>query len=236
MTRALAVMTLMLAASPAKAVEERDPTLRVVVRLAQGARPETATAVHDIEEALGRLKPPAAIGPASGGTPADLELWLTNRILRTPSAVGRPGQSPTITLDGLLVVGRRSLPCRGVGVSPAKAAEALVAQAESQARQQLLLRARPDWSDPGFEFEALTKERRKELGVKDGAAVVTAVGPGPAQEAGMAVGDVVLRAEGRKLEDAADLASVLYRAAPGARVDLALVRGPERLIATLTVR
>lgn len=236
MTRALAVMTLMLAAGPAAAVEERDPTLRVVVRLAQGARPETASAVHDLEEALGRLKPPAAIGPASGGAPADLHLWLTNRILRTPSATDRTGQSPTITLDGLLVAGRQSLPCGGAGVSPRKAAEALVAQAESHARQHLLLRARPDWRDPGFEFEPLTKERRKELGVKEGAAVVTAVRPGPAQEAGLAAGDVVVRADGQKLGDAADLASALYRAVPGTRVDLALVRGPERLTATLTVR
>ena len=236
MTRAMAVMTLMLAASPGAVAEERDPTLRVVVRLAQGARAEAASAVRDVDEALGRLKPPAAIGPATARAPADLELWLTNRTMPTPSSLSRTGQGPTITLDGLLVAGSRPLPCRGLGVSPGRAAEALVAQAESHARQHLLLRARPDWRDPGFEFEPLTKERRKELGIKEGAAIVTAVRPGPAQEAGLTAGDVVLRADGQKLGDAADLASALYRAVPGTRVDLALVRGPERRIATLTVR
>lgn len=45
MTRALAVMTLMLAANPGAVAEERDPTLRVVVRLAQGARAVPGTRV-----------------------------------------------------------------------------------------------------------------------------------------------------------------------------------------------
>lgn len=200
MARKLFLATLLLSATPWAIAQERDPRLRVTVRLAQGAPSDTASAVPDVEEALRRARPDGLVRPPSGEAPADVELWLVFRRMWA-----RGSRLPS---------------------DPAR----------STADSSGMLRARPDWHDPGFEFEALTKERRKELGIKEGAAIVTAVRPGPAQEAGLAAGDVVLRADGQRLGDAADLASALYRAVPGTRVDLALVRGPERLTATLTVR
>lgn len=252
MVRKLFLATLLLSATPWAFTQERDPRLRVAVRLAQGAPADTASAVPDVEDALRRARPDALVGPPSGEAPADVELWLVFRRMwargsRLPSDPARSTAessgvggtaSLAITLAARAVAGRESRPVEGSGSSPKAVAQNLVAALEREVREQLpvLLRARRDWRDPGFDFDTLSKERRKELGIKEGAARVTAVRSGPAQEAGVAVGDVVLRAEGRKLEDAADLASVLYRAAPGARVDLALVRGPERRTATLTVR
>ncbi len=136
MARKLFLATLLLSATPWAIAQERDPRLRVTVRLAQGAPSDTASAVADVEEALRRARPDAFVGPPSVEAPANVELWLVFRRMwargsRLPSDPARSTAdssgvagttSLAITLRALAVAGRESRPVEGSGSTPRGAA------------------------------------------------------------------------------------------------------------------
>jgi serine protease Do len=89
-----------------------------------------------------------------------------------------------------------------------------------------LLRRRADWPAIGLEFGELTKERKKEFGIKEGKVVVTAVAPGGAAErAGLRAGDVIATVNGEKLKNPVKLARAIYGQGPTATFALGIVQG-----------
>lgn len=236
-----AVVLLSLAAAAIASAEGRNPAIRVFVRIAQGAADGRAESKLDVEETLQRQKPDSVLAYAAA-EPADLVL----RIARRYTTRKRPGGDALASeTAGLLCVvaglviddERRYHDLYGASVIWREAAVKLVdALAEyAEERQHELLRKRPDWPDLGFEFEPLTKERRKQFGAKDGAIIVTTVRPtGLAEKAGLQVGEVILSLADKKLKTPADLARSIYVSA-GAELRLELAQRGARRTVTLAV-
>ena len=124
-------------------------------------------------------------------------------------------------LTAALLDGDRSSPLKAetsaIIKSWSTAADILVTQVFGYVdeNQHTLLRRRADWPAIGIEFEELTKERKKQFGVKDGKVVVTAVAPGGAGEkAGLRPGNVITTVDGEKLKDPVKLARAIYARGP----------------------
>jgi serine protease Do len=71
--------------------------------------------------------------------------------------------------------------------------------------------------------------------VDQGAAIVSVARGGPADRAGIRVGDIVVAFDGRPIAGAAELGEAIRAHRPGDRVEVVLVRGTERLTLTLTL-
>jgi len=78
----------------------------------------------------------------------------------------------------------------------------------------------------GVTLQTLTSEQAESFGVKDGYGLwVAELDPdGPAKKAGIKVGDVILRAEGKKVESADEISELLQSREKGDKVRIELVR------------
>jgi S1-C subfamily serine protease len=86
-----------------------------------------------------------------------------------------------------------------------------------------------DASDPAFRFEF-------DPAVDEGAGLVNVVDGGPADDAGIRVGDVVVEFDGQAVTGADDLGSAIRSHAPGDEVEVVVVRsGGERETLTVTL-
>lgn len=89
----------------------------------------------------------------------------------------------------------------------------------------------------GVTLGSLTPERARELGVAiSRGAVVEDVTPGsPAERAGLARNDVIIRIQGRTVEGSGGVTSTVGIAAPGERLDIVYLRGETRHDTSLVV-
>jgi serine protease Do len=88
---------------------------------------------------------------------------------------------------------------------------------------------RPGWL--GITFVPVSRDRRKSLGVPDGAAQITAVVPrSPAAEAGLRSGDIVLGPPGRPLSHSRDLRPFIASSAMNVALPIEVLRGKSRVV------
>jgi hypothetical protein len=89
--------------------------------------------------------------------------------------------------------------------------------------------ARPGWL--GITFVPVSRDRRKTLGVPDGAAQITSVVPrSPAAEAGLRSGDIVLGPPGRSLPHSRDLRPFIASSTPNVALPIEVLRGKGRVV------
>jgi hypothetical protein len=106
------------------------------------------------------------------------------------------------------------------------AAPRLPPLAEDQRRAATV---RPGWL--GIAFVPVSRDRRKNLGVPDGAAQITAVVPrSPAAEAGLRSGDIVLGPPGRPLSHSRDLRPFIASSAMNVALPIEVLRGKSRVV------
>jgi len=106
------------------------------------------------------------------------------------------------------------------------AAPRLPPLAEDQRRAAAV---RPGWL--GITFVPVSRDRRKNLGVPDGAAQITAVVPrSPAAEAGLRSGDIVLGPPGRPLSHSRDLRPFIASSAMNVALPIEVLRGKSRVV------
>jgi len=106
------------------------------------------------------------------------------------------------------------------------AAPRLPPLAEDQRRAAAV---RPGWL--GITFVPVSRDRRKNLGVPDGAAQITAVVPrSPAAEAGLRSGDIVLGPPGRPLSHSRDLRPFIASSAMNVALPIEVLRGKGRVV------
>jgi S1-C subfamily serine protease len=84
---------------------------------------------------------------------------------------------------------------------------------------------------------ALPEALSRKLGLdrRDGLIVLSLASQGPAEQAGVMVGDILIELSGRPLHDIDDLHAALRGDRIGERVQVGLVRGGERIESTLTL-
>lgn len=92
----------------------------------------------------------------------------------------------------------------------------------------------PGAADLGLQLRALTDAERSAGGF-DGGIVVTGVGPGPARDAGLQSGDVLLTLAGQKIKSPEQFRTLLGRLTPGRSVPLLVQRRSGPLFLPLTV-
>ena len=85
----------------------------------------------------------------------------------------------------------------------------------------------------GVAVADLTKDQRSELGLDSGGVVVTAVGDGPAAEAGIRRGDVLLRLGQSNIENARQLRELVAAAPVGKPIPILVRRGDSTLFLAL---
>jgi serine protease Do len=92
--------------------------------------------------------------------------------------------------------------------------------------------------DVGIRAQTITRALAEALSLPraSGVLVRDVVPGGPAEAAGLAIGDVVLRVDDKPVDNARQLQVVLYRKAIGAGVVLDVLRGPESLRCVAVVR
>jgi serine protease Do len=81
----------------------------------------------------------------------------------------------------------------------------------------------------GVAVADLTREQRQQLGIGEGGVVVTAVGEGPAAEAGIRRGDVLLRLGASTIENSRQLRELLAAAPAGKPIPILVRRGENTL-------
>jgi hypothetical protein len=244
MRKASVLVVLSLVAAAGAAAGDRNPAIRVFVQAAEGAPPGSGDSALDVQELLRQQKPDSVLAIAAAREGADLVLEITGRRTERKMDYGRtPAMEVTFSIvQGALLGSNPSLPLKGESSMIVKswrdAAAHLVGAVAGYAEdvQHSLLRRRADWPDVGFEFEELTKERKREFGAKDGKAVVTAVRPeGAAQKAGLQGGDAILSLNDKKLKDPAELGRAIYGGAPGASLRLEVAQRGARRTVTLVI-
>lgn len=237
----MAIGAVLLAATAAAAAE-RSAAIRVYVRAAEGAIAGVGESVRDVKGALAEADAVPLLLDATMSD-ADVVLVLNNRYTGLPPIHARGSDVNSARLFynvyGIIIDARQK-PHQviGRGIVWSQAATDLLKGVETYAREQqhVLLRRRSDWPRVGVEFEPLTKELQRELGVKGGEVVVTAVTPdGLAAQAGLQVGDALVKLGGRKVEAAGELARAIYEAPPGTALQLEIARSGTRRPATLSL-
>jgi hypothetical protein len=217
---------------------------RVYVQ-ATGPGNGAADSAEDVKKELAGQKPDALLALANTRQEADLVLEVKGRDteMKMNYDLTPPADWPFYVVAAALVDGDRSTPLKaetGVVVKGwTTAASLLVTQVAAyvEDHQHVLLRRRPDWPAIGIEFEELTKERKKQFGVKDGKVVVTAVTPGGAGErAGLRAGDVIATVDGEKLKSPVKLARAIYARGPQAAFALGVTQGGSTRTVSLAVR
>ena len=203
-----------------------------------------ADSVEDVKKALAAQKPDSMLALASSRQEADLVLQVMGRATETKMNydLTPPADWPYSVLTAALLDGDRSTPLKAqtdvVVKAWTTAAGILVTDVAGYVDQNLhtLLRRRADWPAIGLEFDELTKERKKQFGIKDGKVVVTAVAPGGAGErAGLRAGDVIATVDGEKLKNPVSLARTLYARGPKATLALGVMQGGSTRTVSLAV-
>jgi serine protease Do len=89
----------------------------------------------------------------------------------------------------------------------------------------------------GVLIQKVTPEIAESLGLKEarGALVADVMKDGPAKEAGVKVGDVIVEYEGQPVKDSADLPLLVARTAVGNKVPVKLIRGKEEQIVEVKI-
>jgi C-terminal processing protease CtpA/Prc len=188
---------------------------------------------EDVKKEMAELNPALPLALAKTREEADLVLEITGRHTEEKMNydLTPPEQWTFSILTASLVDGDRSTPLKAETSVMLKAwrtaASTLVTDVRGyvERNHHTLLRRRSDWPPIGLEFEELTKDRKKQYGVKDGKVVVTAIAPGGAGErAGLRAGDVIATLDGEKVKNPVQLARSLY-ARGAAPVSLGVVQG-----------
>jgi serine protease Do len=156
--------------------------------------------------------------------------------LQTDAAIN-PGNSggPLVDVQGRIVglctlIVSQSGGNEGLGfAAPSSIVKSIYEQIRSRGR------VRRGWI--GVHAQTITPLLAAGLGLSQNLGVIVGdVAPeGPAAAAGLRAGDVVLRADGRPLDNARQLGLRLYRHAPGETVTLAVERGPTSLTLAVSV-
>jgi len=146
--------------------------------------------------------------------------------MQIDAAVNRGNSGgPTFNLDGEVVGVNTAIysPSGGsVGIAfaiPARTASEVVAQLQSGGSVSR------GWL--GVKIQNIDEDTAASLGLSEskGALVTDVTTPGPAAEAGLKNGDAILSVNGSKVADSRDLARQIAGFAPGARVDIHVLRG-----------
>jgi len=239
-----AMAALLSAVLAASAAAERNPAVRVYVQPAGAGVHGVADSVEDVKKVLAEQKPSSLLTLANAREQADLVLEVMAR--HTEKKMNYDLTPPVdwtfSIVVGALLDGDRSTPLKAetsaIIKSWTEAARILVGRMGGYVEENhhTLLRRRADWPAIGIEFEELTKERKKQFGLKDGKVVVTAVAPGSAGErAGLRAGDVIATLDGEKLKEPAKLARVIYARGPKTTLDLGVVQGGANRAVSLAV-
>jgi hypothetical protein len=211
----------------------QGPAARIYVQAAGAGEDGTADSAEDVKREMAELNPALPLALAKSREEADLVLEITGRNTEEKMnyELTPPAQWTYSILTASLVDGDRSTPLKAETSVMLKAwrtaAGTLVTQVRGyvERNHHTLLRRRSDWPAIGLEFEELTKDRKKQYGVKDGKVVVTAIAPGGAGErAGLRAGDVITTVDGEKVKNPVHLARSLY-ARGAAAISLGVVQG-----------
>ena len=169
----------------------------------------TGDSAEDVKRELAGLNPALPLALAGSREEADLMLEIMSR--HTEEKLNYDLTPPSQWIYSILTAkqldGDRSVPVKAetssMTVSLTMADNTLVMDVPAyvERNHHTLLRRRPDWPAIGIEFDELTKERKKQFGVKDGKVVVTAVAAGGAGEhGGLHAGDVIATVDGEKVK------------------------------------
>jgi serine protease Do len=162
--------------------------------------------------AIDMIQTDAAINPGNSGGP----------LLNTRGEV--------IGINTMIVTGGASRVNAGVGFSvPINVAKEILPQLRERGK---VVRG---WM--GVTIEPLTEALAETYGLEEArGAVVTSVTPGsPAEDAGIQPDDVVLSANGKKIEDSSDLSRHIASIAPGTTVELTVLRDGKRREISITL-
>ena len=89
----------------------------------------------------------------------------------------------------------------------------------------------------GVDIQKVEQDYAEALGLPDtsGALIIDVVDDGPAGAAGLAVGDVVIAVDGKRIEGPVELAKRIASIAPGAQAELTINRNGETLPVSIDV-
>lgn len=226
------------------AAAERSVAARVYVQAAGAGAHGGGDSVEDVKKVLAQQKPGSLLALAETREEADLVLEIMGRHIEKKMNydLTPPVEWTYSILRAAVLDGGRSTPVQAETSALIKswttAAGILVGTLAGYVEQNhhTLLRRRADWPEVGIEFEELTKERKKQFGVKDGKVVVTAVAPGGAGErAGLRPGDVIATLDGEKLKNPVKLARAIYARGPKATFALGVVQAGSNRAVSLAV-
>jgi hypothetical protein len=238
---AAAMTTLIL---PATAAAERSSAARVYVQAAGAGVHGAADSVKDVQKVLAQQKPDSLVTLADGREQADIILEVMGRHTekKMDYTLTPPMEMLHSIVIGAVLDDGRSTPVQAESgaliKSWSEAAGSLVGVVAGyvEHNHHELLRRRADWPALGFEFEELTKERKKQFGVKDGKVVVTAVtAGGTAEKAGLRIGDVIATLDGEKVKKPGKLARETYARGGGTTLSLGVVQSGANRTVSLVV-
>lgn len=89
---------------------------------------------------------------------------------------------------------------------------------------QLITKGKVSHPYIGVGIDTVTEERAEQEGIPQGVLVVQVMNGGPADTAGIKVGDVVTRAAGQKVEEADDLIAAIRRGKIGSKLSITFIR------------
>jgi hypothetical protein len=212
----------------------QSPAARLYVHAASDGGQETGDSAEDVKREVAAQNARSPLALATSREEADLVLEITgrHRERRMNYDIQPPIEWTYSTLKASLLDGDRSTPLEPETNARIKtwstAAGLLVTDVHRyvERNHHTILRRRADWPGIGIEFDELTKERKKQFGVKDGKVVVTAVEPGGAGErAGLRPGDVIATIDGEKVKGPVSLARAVYAGGSKGTFTLGVVQG-----------
>lgn len=228
-----------------------DPYADLAVLQAEGEMPAVATlgnsdtlksgeTVIAIGSPLGDFKNTVTVGVISAtGRALDTgKGYFMEDLLQTDAAINQGNSGgPLVNIAGevigintMIVRGNSSTIAEGLGFAiPANTVRAIAEQIIQQGYF-----ARPYL---GIRWQALTPNlaRRYGLGAEWGA-YVTEVTPGsPAEEAGLQVGDIIIKIDDKEISETGSFVNALFAQQPGEAVAVEVVRGPQTITLQATL-
>lgn len=193
---------------------------------------------RELAESFGMARPAGAlVAQVMAGSPAhkagirvgDVVIEYDGREIGTsaelPPLVGRSGIGESITVK----VMRDGKP-RTLKVSVGELPE----EASAEALEERPPEASPGQTDPqlGLTVDVLAPEQREALGAPGGGVLVTQVEPGPAQEAGLAPGDIITKLGQREVNGLDDFRAAAKALPAGKSIPVLVIReGSPRFLA-----
>jgi len=101
---------------------------------------------------------------------------------------------------------------------------------------ELIANGRVDHPSFGIEVAQLSAAQAAQFGVRPGLVITSVIAGGSADEAGLQVGDLIIRLGSRTAPTAVTLADVTVRAAPGDTVEVEYIRALETRTTTVTLQ